>query len=125
VLVLDEPTAMLDLQGSRAIFNIIQRLSRMGSTVILAEHRLEWIAEYIYRVVVLANGEKILDGAPEQVLSSPRLVESGVGWTRYTQVADLAKARHLWPARRTLPVTLDGAVQGFREAQEGSSAYPD
>lgn len=118
VLVLDEPTAMLDPQGSRAIFGVIENLSRLGTTIVIVEHRLEWIAEYAGRVILLAEGEILLDGAPDAVLASTELVQAGVGWTRYTLAAHLGRKRTLWPAGRVLPVGLEQAVQGFQECQE-------
>jgi len=130
VLLLDEPTAMLDPQGSQDIFEIIQKLVRAGTTVVIAEHRLEWIAQYADRVIVLVNGEMILDGMPGDVLSSPVLLQAGIGWLRYTQAAKRGQTRGLWPANYPLPVTLEQAVTGFQQAglisseQENNDADP-
>jgi len=115
VLLLDEPTAMLDPQGSQGIFEIIQKLVRAGTTVVIAEHHLEWIARYADRIIALAHGEVILDGAPGEVLVSPRLQEAGVNWLRYTQAAYLGKSRGLWSADNALPITLEQAVMGFQK----------
>ncbi len=117
VLVLDEPTAMLDPQGSQALFTIIYKLARAGTTVIIAEHHLEWIASFADRVIALAEGSLFLDGAPGEVLSSPRLLQAGIGWLRYTRAAHLGQDRGVWPVNRALPVTLNQAVKGFQTAQ--------
>jgi energy-coupling factor transporter ATP-binding protein EcfA2 len=114
VLVLDEPTAMLDPRGSQAVFNIIYQLTRAGTTVIIAEHHLEWIACHADRVIALSEGSVILDGIPEKVLSSPLLLQAGIGWLRYTRAAHLGQERGLWPATHALPVTLDQAAKGFQ-----------
>jgi energy-coupling factor transport system ATP-binding protein len=121
VLLLDEPTAMLDPQGSQDIFEIVQKLAQAGTTVVIAEHRLEWIAQYANRVIALANGRVILDGAPENILSSPLIRETGIGWLRYTQAAQLGRECNLWPVERTLPVTLEQAVTGFQQTNLGLS----
>jgi len=116
VLLLDEPTAMLDPQGSQDVFEIIQRLVRAGTTVVIAEHHLEWIAQYADRAIALVDGEMILDGAPRDVLSSPVLLQAGIGWLRYTQAAKRGQAYGLWPTNYPLPVTLEQAVTGFQQA---------
>jgi energy-coupling factor transporter ATP-binding protein EcfA2 len=113
VFVLDEPTSMLDPAGCREVFEAIAGLSRQGAAVVIAEHRLEWIAEYATRVVALSHGRVILDGPPRQALASPQLLEAGIGWTRYTHAAHQARERGLWPAHRPLPVTLAEAIDGF------------
>jgi energy-coupling factor transporter ATP-binding protein EcfA2 len=116
VLLLDEPTAMLDPQGSQAVFEIVQTLVKQGTTVVIAEHRMEWMAQYADRVIALAEGEVILDGPPTDVLSSPLLKKVGIGWLRYTQAANLGLERGLWPAGRPLPVSLEQSVFGFTQS---------
>lgn len=113
VLILDEPTAMLDPQSSWDVFKIVLSLTRKGTTVVIAEHLLEWIAEFADRVMVLDGGEMLLDGKPEIVLTSPILQEAGIGSLRYTQAGLLGKNRGLWPATSPLPVTLQQSATGF------------
>lgn len=114
VLILDEPTAMLDPQGRQEIFSLVQSLTRMGVTVVIVEHHLEWIARHADRVLALEHGDVILDGPPAQVLTSARVRENGVGWLRYTRAAALGKTHGLWPDGRPLPVTLEETVAGFQ-----------
>jgi len=114
VLVLDEPTAQLDPLGSRDLFAAIHRLSRRGATIIMAEHKLEWIARFADRVIALAGGQVVLDGAPREVLASPLLEQHAIGRTRFTQVAARARALGLTSSDALLPVTLEEAVDFFR-----------
>ena len=116
VLILDEPTAMLDPQGSQAVFKIIKETADSGTTVIIVEHHLEWIARYADRVIALGGGAVIQDGRPEEVFTSPLLLQAGIGWLRYTATALQGRAQGLWPAHTRLPVTLDEAAAGFRKA---------
>jgi energy-coupling factor transporter ATP-binding protein EcfA2 len=118
ILLLDEPTAMLDPHGSQAVFEIVQKLAHVGTTVIIVEHQLEWIARYADRVIALAHGEVLLNGSPGDVLASPLLLQSGIDWLRYTQAAQIGRKRGLWPADYALPVTLEQAGEGFREANK-------
>jgi energy-coupling factor transporter ATP-binding protein EcfA2 len=113
VLVLDEPTSQLDPIGSREVFQVIKELSQRGMTVILVEHKMEWIAQFADRVIALYDGGILLEGKPAQVLASPLLEEKGFGLSRYTQVARQAVEQSLWPADLPLPVTLQDAVDGF------------
>lgn len=119
LLVLDEPTSMLDPRGKQEVFVLVQSLARDGCTVVIAEHHLEWIAEHAARVIALAEGSVILDGNPQQVLNSPLLVEKGIGWQRCTQAAAIARKRGLWSQSRPLPVILQEAEAGFWECIAG------
>jgi energy-coupling factor transport system ATP-binding protein len=119
LLVLDEPTSQLDPIGSREVFAVIREMSRQGMTVVMTEHKLEWVATFADRVIVLAEGEILLSGPPDQVLASPQLETHHIGQTRYTAVAQRARAEGLWPAGHPLSVTIDEAEAWFRVALEG------
>ncbi|WP_326770613.1 energy-coupling factor ABC transporter ATP-binding protein (plasmid) [Streptomyces sp. NBC_01591] len=113
VLVLDEPTSQLDPAGSRLVFDVLEGLRGRGITVVLMEHKLEQLARFADRLLVLAEGRLVLDGPPDVVLADPRLDEWAVGTTRYTRAARLAQEQGLWPDGRSLPVSLEPAVAGF------------
>ncbi len=69
VLVLDEPTSMLDPQGADDVLGAVRRLNDdLGTTILLAEHRLERAAPSADRAVVLAHGRVVDDGHPTAVL---------------------------------------------------------
>ena len=112
VLVLDEPTSQMDPIGTREVFGVIRTMADRGMTVILAEHKVEWIANFADRVVALHEGEIILDGKPGDVLTSDLLAGKGFGISRYTSVARKAKVMGLWKKDK-LPITLEEAVEGF------------
>jgi energy-coupling factor transporter ATP-binding protein EcfA2 len=113
VIVLDEPTSQLDPIGAREVFQVIKDMSRSGITVVMAEHKIEWVAEYADRVIALDSGEILVAGNPQQVFTSPLLPENGIGISRYTQVANQARSEGLWRQDDPLPVTLDQAITGF------------
>jgi energy-coupling factor transporter ATP-binding protein EcfA2 len=113
VLVLDEPTSQLDPIGTREVFQVVKQMSARGMTVVLVEHKVEWIAEFADRVVALKDGKILLQGKPSDVLTSPLLAESGFGISRYTTAARQAARQGLWPASRRLPITLQEAAKGF------------
>ncbi len=113
VLVLDEPTSQMDPIGTREVFGVIRKMAEQGMTVVMAEHKMEWIAQFADRVIALYEGKIFLEGRPQQVLTDERLPEKGFGVSRYTITARLAAKRGLWQAERPLPITLDEAVAGF------------
>ena len=115
VLVFDEPTAQLDQPTIEHLAELLRGLSRQGTTILFAEHRLEWTAALADRVLALDEGRLIADGPPAEVLTNPILPDHAIGWPRPTQLADRARAQGFWPAERPLPVTLADLVAGLRE----------
>jgi energy-coupling factor transport system ATP-binding protein len=113
VLVLDEPTSQLDPIGTRDVFEVIREMKTEGVTVIMAEHKIEWLAEFADRVIVMSEGRIVMEGPPEEVLISPILPSIGCNVTRYTSVGRQALPRNLWPGDLGLPITLREAVDGF------------
>jgi energy-coupling factor transporter ATP-binding protein EcfA2 len=113
VLVLDEPTSQLDPVGTREVFETLDSLTKTGTTVVLAEHKLEWIAVHADRLLILQEGQIARDGPPRQVLAEAGLETLGIAATRYTQAARAAVERGLLPADRPMPVTLDDAIRYF------------
>ena len=76
ILVLDEPTSNLDPLSTQEIFEIICKLNReMNMTVILVEHEVELMAQYVDRFVVMDNGRIVLDGSPKEVFSHREVFE--------------------------------------------------
>ncbi len=113
LLVLDEPTSQMDPIGTREVFGVVRRMAEEGMTVVLVEHKMEWIANFADRVIALKDGQIMLEGKPNEVLTSDLLAENGFGISRYTATAREAKKRGLWK-KDGLPVTLDEAAEGFK-----------
>ncbi len=114
VLVLDEPTSQMDPIGTREVFGVIRTLAEQGMTVVLVEHKVEWIAQFADRVIALHEGQILLEGTPSEVLTSDILEGKGFGISRYTSTAREAKKLGLWK-KEALPVTLDEAAEGFSQ----------
>ena len=87
ILVIDEPTSQLDPKGTEDIFKIINLMANEGKTIILVEHKLELIAEYAENILVLDEGEIILNGKAEEVLNNKILLEKEIGMTQYSMLA--------------------------------------
>lgn len=115
VMILDEPTAQLDPDGTRQVMETIQALAAQGRTIILVEHKLEWVARLASRVLVLDRGALVADGAPREILE--RAPEWGLNETRYAQAARLARERGLVKLDARLPQTLEQAVEWFGQGK--------
>ena len=74
ILLLDEPTAFLDLHHQLEIARIIRRLNReRGLTVVLVSHDLNLASQYCDRLVLLREGEIVTMGSPEEVIARESL----------------------------------------------------
>ncbi len=76
VLILDEPTVGQDAAQKEELASIMEELVNEGRTVVVITHDLEFVAEYVPRVVVLSRGRVVADGDPEQVLMNGSLLKS-------------------------------------------------
>ena len=112
IMVIDEPTSQLDPKGTEEIFEIIDILKKEGKTIILVEHKLELIAEYAEKVMVLDEGEIILSGNTEDVLKNKILIEKEIGIPQYAALAyrlmDEGKVKF-----EEIPITKEKAVEVF------------
>ena len=112
IMVIDEPTSQLDPKGTEEIFEIINILKKEGKTIILVEHKLELIAEYAEKVMVLDEGEMILSGNTEDVLKNKILIEKEIGIPQYAALAyrlmDEGKVKF-----EEIPITKEKAVEVF------------
>ncbi len=72
-LMLDEPTAGLDLPGRQRFLGTLQKIARYGKTIILVTHRVEEIFPEINRVILLKQGRILLDSAKKDALTSQNL----------------------------------------------------
>jgi ABC-2 type transport system ATP-binding protein len=67
LLVLDEPTAALDVEARRAFWTTMRRFTARGKTVLFATHYLDEADEFADRVVLLAAGRVVADGPPTEI----------------------------------------------------------
>ncbi|WP_091930087.1 ABC transporter ATP-binding protein [Blastococcus sp. DSM 46786] len=76
VLLLDEPTAALDLGHAQQVLDLLDRLRRQdGLTVVSTLHDLTLAGQYAERLTLLAEGRVVAEGSPEEVLTAAVLSE--------------------------------------------------
>ncbi|MFO7663341.1 MAG: ABC transporter ATP-binding protein [Chloroflexota bacterium] len=115
VIVLDEPTSQLDPVGAKEVFSVLHELAAANeSTIVMAEHKLEWIAVFADRVLVLKDGRLVADGPPGDILTADNLSEFGLEPTQYTKAARAVVTAGLRAGNKALPATLEEAVEFLR-----------
>ncbi|MEX2285214.1 MAG: ABC transporter ATP-binding protein [Gemmatimonadota bacterium] len=76
VLVLDEPTAALDVGHEMALFELLAELRRHdGATILAATHNVNLAARYASSMVLLSEGSAVVSGTPDEVLQRDRIEE--------------------------------------------------
>lgn len=75
VLLLDEPTAALDLRHQELVLRNARQLRDFGACVVIVLHDLNLAAAYSDRVIMMADGRIVADGTPEEVFTSERIEE--------------------------------------------------
>ncbi len=74
ILLLDEPTANLDIKHQLEVMEIVKRIVRMnGITAIIAIHDLNLASKYADRIVMMKDGKVFAIGTPEEVLTSANI----------------------------------------------------
>ncbi|MBP3041186.1 ABC transporter ATP-binding protein [Bacillaceae bacterium Marseille-Q3522] len=71
VIILDEPTAGQDFRHFTEMMDFLSQLNRQGITIIMNTHDMHVMLEYTDRTIVIADGEKIADATPIEILSDP------------------------------------------------------
>ena len=73
ILCFDEPTSALDPSLTQEVLSVIRALAAEGRTMIVVTHEMAFAREVASRVVYMAEGQIVCDGAPEAVFADPRV----------------------------------------------------
>ncbi|MFF0727352.1 ABC transporter ATP-binding protein [Streptomyces sp. NPDC004134] len=132
VLVLDEPTSALDPAAAEEVLAVLQRLVHdLGTTVLLAEHRLERVVQYADQVIVLPSpGAAPEAGAPAEMMAvspvRPPVVALGrlAGWSPLPLTVRDARRRAAPLRERLAGLTPGGGEAGPGERGAGPGDGP-
>jgi ABC-2 type transport system ATP-binding protein len=124
LLVLDEPTAAMDLEGRRAFWEAMRALADEGRTILFSTHYLEEADEFADRVVVLGAGRVLADGAPSSIKAT-----AGLRVVRCTLTHPDEQALALLPGVRSVDVFRERVELRTTESDAALrsllGAYPD
>ncbi|MEM0344895.1 MAG: ABC transporter ATP-binding protein [Thermofilaceae archaeon] len=114
VLLLDEPTSMLDHKGTAMVLETVAQLkSEYGLTIIAAEHRVEWAVEVADKIAIMQDGQVVLEGTPDEVYSRVEEVKKyGIRPPGASEVAYELLKRGV---RLRVPVRLKDAFEVFAQ----------
>jgi energy-coupling factor transport system ATP-binding protein len=114
ILVLDEPLSDLDPVGAQEVLGTLRRLARdEGTGVVIIEHRVDEVAPWADRVVLMDGGRIVLDEPPRQAWADQaRWAGIGVG------VPDMVRLAHALPLAfpGRLPLSVEEAVAEARDS---------
>ncbi len=79
LLLLDEPTAGMNPQETRATEELVFAIRDMGIAVLVIEHDMRFIFNLCDRVAVLVQGEKLIEGTSEVVQADERVIAAYLG----------------------------------------------
>ncbi|WP_221482156.1 ABC transporter ATP-binding protein [Cohnella xylanilytica] len=110
IILLDEPTANLDLATREELIGTLKELEAHVRTVVIATHDMQLVRQWATRVVVLNEGVVAGDGAPADVFADADLIRrAGLA---PTQIMDLSARLGLKPACAS-PAELAGRIYGM------------
>ena len=113
IIVIDEPTSQLDPDGTMDVFEIIGALKRQGKTVIIAEHKVDLLAEYCDEIIAMAEGTIIAQGTVREVFQLQILREKKVRIPQVVTLALLLEEKK--KALSSIPVNEREAVAMLKE----------
>jgi energy-coupling factor transporter ATP-binding protein EcfA2 len=97
LLVLDEPTSLLDPEIANNLVDLLRELNEeLGLTILIVEHRLELVAPIADRLVVLSEGKIWKQGTPEEVLASEDIREAGLAPPTVVDLQKKLRSRGCW-----------------------------
>ena len=113
IIVIDEPTSQVDPDGTMDVFEIIGALKRQGKTVIIAEHKVDLLAEYCDEIIAMAEGTIIAQGTVREVFQLQILREKKVRIPQVVTLALLLEEKK--KALSSIPVSEREAVAMLKE----------
>src|SRR5688500_397106 len=115
LVVLDEPFSGLDPVNSRVMKDVVVDIARSGRTVLFSTHIMDQAERMCDRIVIVARGEKVVDGAVADIKR-----EVGSRHVRLTFARDRDRARRVLEDRRLVAEVHDHGASAEVELAEGA-----
>ena len=125
LLMLDEPTAAVDVEGRREFWASIRAIAAEGKTVIFATHYLEEADAYADRIVLMARGRIVADGPATEIKAkaSGRTIRATIPGPA-TDLAELAELPGVTSAERHGEAVILGCVDSDLALRALLSRFP-
>ncbi|MDO8985806.1 ABC transporter ATP-binding protein [Cypionkella sp.] len=81
VVLLDEPAAGVNPTLLEVLIDRIREINGSGVTFVLIEHNIDMVTRLCHRILVMASGAMLCQGAPDEVARDPRVIEAYLGGT--------------------------------------------
>ena len=121
ILLLDEPTSQLDPQGSEEVFHTVELLAQTGITIFMIEQKMEKLASYCDKILLLHEGKQIAFDTPEKIFSRPDLAELGICPPYVTRYC---VEQHLFRPDGTYPVVVEDVKEALKRDKERKVTLP-
>ncbi len=117
LVILDEPTSLLDPKTAADLVGLVARLRKeLGTTFLVVEHRLDLLVKVTDRMVVMNEGKKVLEGTPREVLFGEEAEAFGVAVPAVTRLQRMLAMDGVLPQGELLsPWELAGALERGRK----------
>ena len=109
ILLLDEPTANLDIATRREILTVLEDMKDVVQTAVIATHDMQLVCQWAERIIVLCGGRVVADGPRDEIFARADVVEQ-VG-IRPPEIFSMAQALD----RRAMCYTIDEFLSSFQE----------
>lgn len=108
VLILDEPTSQLDPAGTEEVFESVRRLAGSGITILIVEQKMEKLARFCEKILLLKDGRLEGFDTPAHIFSRDNLDSCGICPPVYVS---LCRSMHIRKPDGTFPVTESETLQ--------------
>jgi branched-chain amino acid transport system ATP-binding protein len=85
LVLLDEPAAGINADETNGLADLIKKMKQAGLTVCIIEHKMQMIMNLADRIMVLNQGTKIAEGAPEEISRNESVIEAYLGGAHHAQ----------------------------------------
>lgn len=114
ILVLDEPTAQLDPLGTSIVWELIMSLTRKDITIIIVSNKLDKLAEFSDRIVLMDDGKIVKEGDPYSILTNIELMKNhDMIPPSVTELSYRLRSRGMWKDK--LAITISQAEKVVRK----------
>jgi branched-chain amino acid transport system ATP-binding protein len=79
VLLLDEPTAGVSVEETRPLMDLIGHVHEAGTSIVMVEHRMEFVVDVSDRIAVMHEGALLMSGTPAEVMADARVRDAYLG----------------------------------------------